>query len=155
MSNQELQSASDNLKGLSQLFPSNQVTKATIDEFATKLVKSFDNPLMAAVKIKIISELADSIKSKLEDKLFDQISNIPESERRVGNIRFTKMERTTIKYNDDNQVKDMERQIKDRKKVIKAKMEEGFKHIEETGEIINLPVSYSKTSYLKWDIPKD
>lgn len=155
MSNQELQKASDNLKGLSQLFPSSEVTKAMIDEFATKLVNGFDNPLMAAAKIKIISELTDSIKSKINDKLFEQIENIPGSERRVGNIRFTKMERLNISYNDDDQINSINAQLNARKKVIKDQVNRGIKHMEDTGEVINLPVKYSKTSYLKWNIPKD
>ena len=150
-----LQLVRDGLRGISTVFPATEVTKANIEALATKLAEEIKDPYSALAQVKVVNDLMDSVKTKLNDRIMESVKNIPEAERRVGKVKFSVVTRTNIAYNQDEAIKEADTKLKSLKAALKSRVEANLKHLKATGEILQNPVPVTETTYIKWDIPEE
>ena len=150
-----VQLANESIQHLTNAILTNGVTKEKIEDLANMLADSATNPKNAWVMLNVIDSLVTATKDALKEKAMKDVENTPESQRKIGNIRYDMQTRTTINYGESEICKSIEANLKAEKTIIKKKVDEAIVHLEETGEAVFVPVSYTRTKYLKVTLPKD
>jgi len=150
-----VQLANESIQHLTNAILTNGVTKEKIEDLANMLADSATNPKNAWVMLNVIDSLVTATKDALKEKAMKDVENTLESQRKIGNIRYDMQTRTTINYGESEICKSIEANLKAEKTIIKKKVDEAIVHLEETGEAVFVPVSYTRTKYLKVTLPKD
>lgn len=147
--------ASKSLQHLTNTILTGGVTKKNIKEFADSLVAKSTNKKQAWAMTKIVEELLKQIQASLNGNVIKEVMQTPESQRRIGNIKYDVYTRVTPNYEEDPGYKDINNKLKSKRSEIKKQVDETIKHLKETGEMIKSPVTYKETPYVRVNIPNE
>ena len=112
-------------------------TKEGIAGIAKEVADSVANPLVSTIAIKPLEEFFSEIKKNLKDKAIEMANDMPDSQKRVGNLTYATAVKNTYSY-DNPELKEMKSEVKDFENELK-----------EAGEC-----KCTETPYIRVTIPK-